>query len=116
MRCVATNLSVIAQRLNRPQRPPSLSGPNRDETALRDLCQKCEQIAQEMLAHLKKFKIERKKSAWKSFRIALNATWDQKELDSLIQRLQLLKKSVESWFLVDMTCAMLYSDWYLAID
>jgi len=31
----------------------------------------------------------------------LKVTWDQKDLDSLIQRLQLVGKSLDRWFLND---------------
>ena len=106
MRCVATDLSVIAQRLNRPEPLQSCFQPGRDEAVLEDLCQKCKHLAQEMLAHLETLRIQGKKSAWKSFRIALKATWDKKELDSFVQRIHLMKKAVESWFLVDIRCAI----------
>jgi hypothetical protein len=53
------------------------------------------------MRHLKTLKMEERKGALKSFRIALKATWDQKDLESVVERLQLLSKSLESWFLVD---------------
>jgi hypothetical protein len=103
---VARDLSDLATRLNRPPRPQNVSEPTQDEIVLDDLCNECEIIAQDLLEHLKALKIQGKKGAWKSFRLALKATWDQQDLDILVQKLQLSRKSLESWFLVDIRQAI----------
>ncbi len=95
LKLVGREISVLATKLDFPAR----TGGTYDDAVLEDLCAKCESIAQELIDHLKKLKRQEKKGPMKSFRFSLKVTWDQKDLDSLIQRLQLLERSLESWFL-----------------
>jgi hypothetical protein len=97
LKLVGRDLSVLATKLDFPAR----TGNVHDDTVLEDLCAKCESIAQELIEHLKKLRRQEKKGPMKSFRLSLKVTWDQKDLDSLIQKLQLLQRSLESWFLND---------------
>jgi hypothetical protein len=100
LKFVARDLSSLATKLNLPPQPRDSSKHCQDDTVLEDLCEKCEAIAQDLMEHLKTVKRQEKKGTLKNFRLTLKVTWDQKDLDSLIQQLQLLKKSLESWFLV----------------
>jgi hypothetical protein len=97
LKLVGRDLSVLATKLDFPAR----TGGTHDDAFLEDLCAKCESIAQELIDHLKKLKRQEKKGPMKSFRLSLKVTWDQKDLGSLIQRLQSLENSLESWFLND---------------
>jgi len=106
LKWVARDISSLATRLSCPRGPEGVPEPSQDEVAIVDLCKKCEDIAQDFLSHLEALKIQGKRGAWKSFRLALKATWAQKDLDALVQKLQLVRKSVESWFLVDIRQAI----------
>ena len=97
LKLVARDISVLVTKLDFPAR----TGDAHDDAVLEDLCAKCERIAQELMDHLKKLKGQEKKGPMKSFRLSLKVTWDQKDLDSLIQRLQLVGKSLDRWFLND---------------
>jgi len=106
LKWVVRDISSLATRLSRPRDPEGVPEPSQDEVALIDLCKKCEDIAQDLLSHLEALKIQGKRGALKSFRLALKATWAQKDLDAVVQKLQFLRKSVESWFLVDIRQAI----------
>jgi hypothetical protein len=49
--------------------------------------------------HLRTLKVQGKKGSLKGFRPALKATWAQKDLEALIQKLQGVRKSLDSWLL-----------------
>ena len=95
LKCVARDVSALAKRLNHVQ-PAS-----QNEPALEDLSRKCENIAQELMEHLGILRAQGKREALKNFRNQFKATWDQQRLDVLVQKLQFLSKSLETWFLVD---------------
>jgi hypothetical protein len=95
LKLVARDISELVTKLDFPAR----TGGAHDDAVLEDLCAKCESIAQELMDHLKMLKRHEKKGPMKSFRLSLKVTWDQKDLDCLIQRLQLLGKSLDRWFL-----------------
>jgi hypothetical protein len=101
LKLVARDLSTLTTKLNVPTRSRGAADYSQDDAVLQDLCEKCETIAQDLMEHLKSVKRQEKKGALKNFRLTLKVTWDQKDLDSLIQELQLLRKSLERWFLVD---------------
>ena len=95
LKCVARDFSALAKRLKHVQQAAQ------NEPALEDLCRKCENIAQELMEHLGILRALGKKEALKSFRNPFKATWDLQHLDVLVQTLQVLCKSLETWFLVD---------------
>lgn len=101
LKCVARDLSGLAKRLSHAQRSYDISERSQAEVAIEDLRGKCEIVAQELMGHLGTLKMQEKKGPLKNFRSALKATWDQNALNTLVQKLQFLRKSLESWFLVD---------------
>jgi hypothetical protein len=101
LKCVARDLSGLAKRLSHAARSHGAPRPSQADAALADLCGKCETIAQDLMEHLRALKIQGKKAPIKSFRPTLKATWDQKDLITLVQRLQLLRNSLETWLLMD---------------
>lgn len=101
LKFVTRELSGLAAKLNLTSPSQSVSGSFQNEDALEDICEKCETIAEILMRHLKTLRLEEKKGVLKSFRSALKATWDQKELKSVVQRLQLLRESLEGWLVND---------------
>jgi hypothetical protein len=96
LKCVARDLSGLA---NRSARDQGVSETTQKDPALEDLRKKSETIAQELMEHLGILKAQGKKGPLKGFRPALKGTWSQKDLDTLIQKLQWLRKAIESWLL-----------------
>ena len=99
LKCVARDLSGLAKRLSHAPRYDAVSGTFQGGAVLEDICKECEAVVQDLMDHLRTLKMQVKKGPLKGFRPALKATWAQKDLEALIQNLQGVRKSLDSWLL-----------------
>lgn len=67
----------------------------KDDQALRDLCQGCNEIAQKLLTALGKLKSQGKKGKWKSVRQALKSSWSRDDIEAIQKRLAGFREELE---------------------
>jgi hypothetical protein len=105
------HLTILASKLRRPLQSrhlPASQGQNAQLKALRDLCDGCLEVADELLVRLEALKAEGRHQKWKSFKQAVKAAWVQKEVDALHQRLCNFRRSLETHILAGLR----YELWY----
>jgi len=97
-------LSDLATKLKQPVQPPlydasakaaSNLSPDSAYPILQDLCKKCGEEADQLLARLEGLKVNGKHRVWKSFQLAVKAAWAQREVDEISKRLSEYQKLLE---------------------
>jgi len=103
---ITTHLTKLTAKLTRPLSTPSTENelPG-EEHALRELCDACNTVAQEMVARLEGLKVDGKHRMFKSVWQALKSTWSEKEANALIKRLSMFRESLELHILVELRYA-----------
>jgi hypothetical protein len=64
-------------------------------TILQDICHKCSEEADQLLARLEGLKVNGKHRLWKSFQLAVKAAWAQREVEEISKRLSEYQKLLE---------------------
>jgi hypothetical protein len=100
---VANDFRSLSTRLKQSSNSLHGSRVTADEKALHEMCDKCIDIADDLIAHLDQLKVKgdhhRK---WKSFRQALKSVWNERELDSIVDRLSMFRQELEMHILVSL--------------
>jgi hypothetical protein len=97
---VTTDLSRLAARLQQPpEQEEEWFQPSSPE--LQEISGKCDEVARELLKRLEAFKIE-KNNAFRSFRVALQASWSKRDLNELVARLSTYRQSIQTHILADL--------------
>jgi hypothetical protein len=73
---------------------------SQEDQALATLCKQCTSVGATILAALQAKKIQGKKTVWKSFRQALKDVWDKEELKLVTEKLEAIRKEVETHILI----------------
>ena len=69
------------------------------QIALQNICKECQQVVQELLGALNDLK-SRKKTKWKSFRLALACVWSESRIQSMARRLQAYRNALDTALLI----------------
>jgi hypothetical protein len=93
------DLLDLVIKLRRPLSLESTSADYATYTALRELCNGCRKVADELIARLQRLKVEGQHRAWKSFRQAIKSAWSQKDIDMLCKRLSEFRRSLDTHIL-----------------
>ena len=96
---VTTDLSRLAARLQQAADQEEGFQPSSPE--LQEISRKCDEVARELLKRLEAFKIE-KNNAFRSFRVALQASWSKRDLNELVARLNTYRQSIQTHILADL--------------
>jgi hypothetical protein len=96
---VTTDLSRLAARLQQP--PEQEEGFQPSSPELQEISGKCDEVARELLKRLEALKIE-KNNAFRSFRVALQASWSKRDLNELVARLSTYRQSIQTHILADL--------------
>lgn len=78
------------------------SAKSRVSPALRELCEECRNVAEQLIDRLDGLKVEGKHRVWKSFKHAIKAAWAQREVDELSYRLSGFRKSLNDHVLAEL--------------
>jgi vacuolar-type H+-ATPase subunit I/STV1 len=97
---ITTDISRLAARLQKPLDQDG--GAQACSPELQELCSKCSDAALELLHHLDQLKVDKKKMAWQSFRVALQASWTKEDLNELVTRLNACKQSIQMRILAEL--------------
>jgi hypothetical protein len=62
-------------------------GLSSNERDLQSLCEECQQVADDLLAVLKRLKAQENKGKWSNILQAIKSIWSQEQIDSLQKRL-----------------------------
>jgi hypothetical protein len=96
------NLDLVIAHLDKVKSklytPNNVGQGNRDgelERTLHGLCKECQQLAEELLGHLRPLKQDGRSRRWRSLRQALKAVWTKGELDSLNRKLSILREEAQ---------------------
>jgi hypothetical protein len=112
---VNNELSQVASQifdLSEKLRPDHTSGEiaqtchTRDEQALVDICNSCNDVAMELFQKLGKLRDDENASRWSSFRKAIRHAWSDRELEDLSRRLSALRGALELNVLVNLRYAV----------
>lgn len=96
-------LIKLVAKLLRYHKPDELPESNTgDYQSLVNLCESCTQVAEEILAKLKRLKISGKPRRWKSIQQAVKSCWTERELDVLFQRLATMREALETHIVVEL--------------
>lgn len=100
---VANDFRALSTQLKQSSNSFYGSSVTADEKALHEMCDKCTDISNNLIAHLEQLKVKgdhhRK---WKSFRQALKSVWNEKELDRIAERLLMFRQELETRILVSL--------------
>jgi len=100
---VANDLRALSTQLKQSSNSLHGSGVTADEKALHEMCDKCIDISNNLIAHLDQLKVnEYHHRKWKSFRQALKSVWNERELDSIVERLSMFRQELETHILVSL--------------
>ena len=92
---VATNLSQSNAKLQKSLSQGGIStATSADDKALVNLCQRCSDVASELLLRLDKLKVSGKHRKWKSARQALKTVIGKEELEQISNRLSLYRNEI----------------------
>lgn len=98
----ARNISQLARRLRQPLHPESLTRVTQEGADLQRICDKCDEIAQDLLKRLESLRMAGGKGVLKSFRYALKTYWAKEDLDILVDRLEKIREILEMTVLVEL--------------
>lgn len=100
---LANDISGHATRLSRPPYSENKTSGSQGDILIMELCRKCEETAKDLLTRLDSLKTggDTGVTLSQSVLYALKATWARKDLDALVLKLGDFRKSIETWFLVD---------------
>lgn len=75
-----------------------------DDTKLRNVCERCSEVAYDLVVHLQKLKVpsDAKRRKWKSFKQALLSVWDQGKIDDITKRLDMYHREIDTHILVSL--------------
>jgi hypothetical protein len=96
LEAVTTNFTIINEKL-RKSMPVGLGSP------LLDVCQRCQNTADELLMGLEKQKIQGNKTKWKSARAALRTLWSKEVVEDLEVRLESLQAQLRTHLLFEIS-------------
>jgi hypothetical protein len=98
---VTNDLLVLQMKLDQTgQRADQDGRPTEDEVILRRLSTTANELAKNLLTRLNMVKAQGRFRRWKSFRQAIKSVSSQKEINSLAQRLSLMKEELQMQILV----------------
>jgi hypothetical protein len=92
---VTQDLVILGQSLKEGVR---VTGPG--DESLRDLCNECIRLGEDMLHRLRGLKVQKGDTDWKLVRKAASAMWSKKELDELSRQLASFRSQLELHVLV----------------
>ncbi|KAE9375911.1 hypothetical protein N431DRAFT_481115 [Stipitochalara longipes BDJ] len=119
---IITHLTKLTAKLIRPLSTPSTENEaSEEEQALRELCDACNTVAQEMVERLEGFKVDGKHRIFKSVWQALKSIWSEKEANDLVRRLSMFRESLELHILVELRgkidlLSLQHSERYATLD
>lgn len=99
---VVLHISHLITKLQRPLMPDKLlRNLTMEEQTLADICSECATLAEDILTRLDGLKVKIEKGGIKRvLQKVLRQTWTEKELESLVERLERFKGSLEMYILV----------------
>jgi hypothetical protein len=101
---VATHIFDLSEKL-RTSGEIAPTCHTRDEQALVDICNSCNNVAMELFQKLGKLRDDEDASKWSSFRKAIRHAWSDRELEDLSRRLSALRGALELNVLVNLRYA-----------
>ena len=100
LKLVAQDIADHATRLSQSVQPLN-SALSHSDLVITHLCRKSHEAAEDLLLRLNGLKIEGKNGVAQSFRYAFKTTWAKSDLNASVERLEGLRKSIETWLLMD---------------
>ena len=100
---ISRDLLYLTAKVEAGLRP----SPTQEDQALQDLCDGCNDVAQELLIVLGKLKSERKSGKWRSFKQALKYVWSKDRINTLQTRLAMFREELDLHILVDLRYVLL---------
>jgi hypothetical protein len=94
------DLMGIIEKLHTSLPRDALKSLSDEDQALAMLCKQCTSIGSTILAALRAKKIQGRNSPWKSFRQALKDVWDKEQLMLVTDKLESIRKEVETRILI----------------
>jgi hypothetical protein len=93
---VANDLLLLQTRLDEATSSSGSAASNKAEDhGMKDLLAVAQNSAKDLLLRLNMAKVQGRFRRWKSLRQALKSVWSKKEVDSMFQRLELLKQQLQ---------------------
>jgi hypothetical protein len=105
---LAETLKESIEKIPRTKRAPTSSAAKklkdqyRQEVRLRQICAECDAMSIELLQHLRDLKVPKGQEhrRWRSFRQALKSVWSKKGVDDMANKLDGLRKELDTQVLV----------------
>lgn len=94
---VSEDLEGLCTKLKPPEPLGSTTfAPSRAEAALKDICERCTRVAEELIATLNQLKVKatERHRTWKSLRSAFKSVWNKDDIETLEKRLSGLREEL----------------------
>ena len=95
---VSSDLRELVNKLEQSSRSRPSEGQQDPGQEFRQICSETKLVAEELLRRLETLKLdsESKHPKWRSLQMAVKSLWNEKEIESLMQRLMTLKEALET--------------------